>query len=98
MVSDGVTMLSLPKTMAKFRPPKPNKLEVSEKVLFIEFEPLCETLGAFLSNFGPFYHKHSTNIVTSRCCNVSKIFIFPVPLFGVKAGNIFTSIFSPLPY
>ena len=50
---------------------KPNKLYINRKVLMkaillIEFEPLCEKLWAFLSNFGIFYDACSPNMVISR--------------------------------
>ena len=33
---------------------------------FIEFEPLCQKLWAFLSNFSSFYDVPSLNMVMSR--------------------------------
>ena len=38
----------------------------SKNVLFIEFEPLCQKLWVFLSNFGIFYDTRSPNMVMSR--------------------------------
>ena len=34
--------------------------------VFVEFEPLCQKLWIFLSNFGSFYDTHSPNMVMSR--------------------------------
>ena len=53
---------------------KPNKLYIIQKVLmraiqnilFIEFEPLCQKLWAFMSNFGIFYDARSPNMAMSR--------------------------------
>ena len=53
---------------------KPNKLYIIRKVLmraiqnkgFIEFEPPCQKLWAFMSNFGSFYDARSPNMAMSR--------------------------------
>ena len=50
----------------------------SKRVLLIEFEPLCQKLWAFLSNFGSFYHAHSPNI---RSCQMTQAANFENFLF-----------------
>ena len=45
---------------------KPNKLYIIQKVLFIEFEALCEKLWAFMTIFGIFYNARSPNMAMSR--------------------------------
>ena len=56
-------MTSLPKTLAKFGPAQNQADYISfeaivesypKNVVFIEFGPVCQTLWAFLSNFGSF--------------------------------------------
>ena len=37
-----------------------------KNVLFIEFEPLCQKVWAFMSNFGMFYDARSPNMAMSR--------------------------------
>ena len=59
-ITNDVIMMSLPKTMAKFGPPR------NQTKLYIIFEPLCQKLWAFLSNFGHFYDARSLNMVMSR--------------------------------
>ena len=54
-MTNDVIMMSLPKTLAKFAPPRNQTRYISferywraiQNVLFIEFEPLCQTLRAF---------------------------------------------------
>ena len=65
---------------------KPNKLYIIGKVLMraiqnvllIEFEPLCQKLWAFMSNFGIFYDARSPNMAMSRdpTGKISKKFYF----------------------
>ena len=80
---------------------KPSKLYVIQKVLmravqnvlFIEFEPLCQTLWAFLSNFGIFYDARSIN----WSCHVTQeanfeIFLFcPNSAFNIRKSNKISS-------
>ena len=72
---NDVIMTSLSKTMKKCGPPRDqiNYIsferywwELSKNVLFIEFEPLCQKLWAFMSNFGIFYNARSPNMAMSR--------------------------------
>ena len=49
--------------------------ELSKNVLLIEFEPLYQMSGAFMSNFDLFYHDHSPDMVKSRnICRKSRNF------------------------
>ena len=58
-----------------------------KNALFIELESLCQTLWAFLSNFGSIDNTHSSNMVMS-CdprCKFRKSFIFSqfyISVFG----------------
>ena len=47
-------------------------------MLFIDFEPLCQTLWAFFSNVGSFYDAHSPNMVMSHDpkCKFKTILVF----------------------
>ena len=77
-------MMSLQKTMAKFRPLQNQTKYISSKnVLFIEFEPLCQKLWAFLSNLGSFYDACSPNMVMSHDprCKFQKLFNFVLILY-----------------
>ena len=56
-------MTSLPKTMATLGPPQNQTnyipilkvlIRATENTLSIEFEPFCQKLSAFMSNFGLF--------------------------------------------
>ena len=97
-------MMSIPKTMennGEMRTyAKPNKLCISRKVLmraiqnvlFIEFEPLCQTLWAFLSNFGFFYDARSPNMVISRDprSKFRKFFIMSHSTFNIRKSHKFS--------
>ena len=41
-------------------------MKAIQNVLFIEFEPLCQKLWAFMSIFGMFYNARSPNMAMSR--------------------------------
>ena len=84
--------------MAKFGPSaKPNKFYVIRKVLiiaiknvlFIEFEPLCQKLWTFMSDFGLFYHDHSPNMVMScdSSCKFRKFQLFPKFALNFRKGR-----------
>ena len=69
------------KTMSKFGPPRNQTKyksferywwELSRNVLFIEFEPLCQKLWAFLSNFGSFYDARSWYDMVIWSCQVTQ--------------------------
>ena len=70
---------------------------------FIEFEPLCQKLSDFLSNFGLFYYAHSPNMVMPRdpswkfenfkCCpnstfNIRKSHKIPMEKFSKKVQKV----------
>ena len=73
---------------------KPNKLYIIRKVLmraiqnvlFIEFEPLCQKLWAFMSIFGIFYDARSPNIAMSRDprTKFQKILFFSNSAFNIR--------------
>ena len=57
-----------------------------QNVLFIEFEPLCQKLWPFLSNFGFFYDARSPNMVKSRDprCKFRTFFNFSYSTFNIR--------------
>ena len=70
--------MTLPRTITKFGPQQNQAnytsferllLELYKNVLFIKFEPLCQKLQAFMSNFRLFYHANSQNMVKSSDSN-----------------------------
>ena len=85
---NDVIMTSLPKTMEKCGPPRNQTnyisferywWELSKNVPFIEFESLCQTLWAFMSNFGISYDARSPNMAMSldpRSKFLKKIYFF----------------------
>ena len=75
-ITDDIIITSLPKTMAK-------------NALFIELEQLCQTLWAFLSNFGSFDDTRSPNMVMSHDprCTSRKSFVLILHLMSGKSQN-----------
>ena len=58
-------MMSFPKTLAKFGPPRNQTKVLMRATLFTEFEPLCQVMGIFVK-FWLFYDARSPNMVMSR--------------------------------
>ena len=58
-------------------------------MLFIEFEPLCQTLWAFLSKFVSFYDARSLNMVMShdRRCKFRKFLFCPNSTFIIRKSH-----------
>ena len=74
MLRNDVKVTSIPNNNGNIRASsKLSKSHIIRKVLsypkmhfFAEFEPLCQNLWAFMSNFVLFYHNHSPNMVILR--------------------------------
>ena len=88
-------MTSLPKTIEKCGLRETKQIIYHSKgivesypnVLFIEFEPLCQKLWAFMSNFGIFYDARSPNMAMSRDPRskfFEKILFFPNSAFNIR--------------
>ena len=60
-----------------------------KNVLLIEFEPLCQKLWAFLSNFGFFYDACSPNLVMSRDprCKFRNFLFCPNYTFNIRKSH-----------
>ena len=67
--------------------------EVSKNVVFLECEPLCQKLWAFLSNFGPFNDACSPNMVMlfDPRSNFEKFSFRPSSAFNIRKGHIISS-------
>ena len=59
----------------------------------IEFELLCQTLWAFLSNFGSFYHAQSPNMVLSLnpSFKFRKFLFCPNSTFNIRKSHRISS-------
>ena len=57
-------------------------------MLFIELEPLCQKLWAFLSNFGSFYNARSPNMVMSRDPRCKLLNFFLVLILHLILGKV----------
>ena len=73
----------------KFYSIRKELIRVIQKCTFIKFEPLCQKLWAFLSNFGIFYNAHSPNIVISRDprCRFRFFLFFPNSKFNIRKSH-----------
>ena len=60
---------------------------------FIIFEPPCQKLWAFLSNFGSFYDSRSPNMVMSRerRCKFQNFLLFAISKFNISTGHKISS-------
>ena len=95
-------MTSIPKTSPKFGPPR-NQLnyisferywrEVSKNVVFLECEPLCQKLWAFLSKVGLFNDACSPNMVMlfDPRSNFEKFSFRPSSAFNIRKGHKISS-------
>ena len=102
-ITNDVIITSLPKTVAKFGPPRKQTnymsivrhwRELSKNVLFIESESLCQKLWVFLSNFGFFLQCPLTKYghVTWPKKRISTKFLFcPNSTFNIMKSHKISS-------